>query len=156
MSGPDPQLASAAAVTAAATPQIVPVARVLAVTADIAFYAKVLNAATSARWRTDWARSMRRAVEICGRKPVSIVIYDGNLPGVGWQWAFDRLFTVAYLPRLLLAADSVDENLWRDVLSRHGYDVVERSANPDHFRRVFRFASLSLALAGDPAAVGSV
>jgi hypothetical protein len=38
----------------------------------------------------------------------------------------------------------VDESLWREVLRRHGYDVVYRSAGSEELRRALRFAWLSL------------
>jgi hypothetical protein len=123
--------------------------RVLAVTADLCFYSSVLNAATSARWRTEWARTLNRAVEICRLKSPPIVIYDGNLPGVEWGWAFDLLSAVPGRARILLAATSIDEELWRNVLSRHGYDVVERAASSEQLGRVFRFAWLSLPTPAD-------
>jgi DNA-binding response OmpR family regulator len=123
--------------------------RVLAVTADLAFYSGVLSAASSARWRTDWARTLNRAVEICRLKSPPIVIYDSNLPGFDWRSAFDRLSAVPSHPRILLAAPSIDEELWENVLRRHGYDVVERAANSEQLERVFRFAWLSLPTPAD-------
>ncbi len=121
-----------------------PVPHVLAVSANVAFYAAVLGTGTDAHWRIDWARSLHRAVETCTAKAVPIVIYDTNLPGVNWQWAFDCFAAIAHAPRVVLAAASVDEDLWCDVLDRRGYDVVERSASPDSLRRILRFAWLSL------------
>jgi DNA-binding response OmpR family regulator len=118
--------------------------RVLAVTADLGFYAGVLNAASSAQWRTEWARTLNRAIEICRSKSPPIVIYDSNLPGVEWGWALDRLSAAPHNPRILLAAPSIDEELWKNVLRRHGYDVVERAASSEHLGRMFRFARLSL------------
>ena len=118
--------------------------RVLAVTADIGFYAGVLSAASSAQWRTEWARTFHRATEICRLKSPPIVIYDSNLPGIDWEWAFERLSTLPNRPRILLAAPSIDEELWRNVLRRHGYDVVERAASSEQLGRAFRFAWLSL------------
>jgi hypothetical protein len=117
---------------------------VLAVTADLCFYAGVLNAATSAGWRTEWARTLNRAVEISRLNSPPIVIYDGNLPDAEWGWAFDRLSSVPSRRRILLAAPSIDEELWRNVLRRHGYDVVDRAANSEQLGRAFRFAWLSL------------
>jgi hypothetical protein len=118
--------------------------RVLAVTADLGFYSGVLSAASSTRWRTDWARTLNRAVEICRLKSPPIVIYDSNLPSVDWRFAFDRLSALPSHPRILLAAPSINEELWENVLRRHGYDVVERAANSEQLERVFRFALLSL------------
>jgi len=123
--------------------------RVLAVTADLCFYSGVLNAASSAEWRTDWARTLNRAIEICRSKSPPIVIYDSNLPGIEWGWAFDQLNALPSQPRILLAAPSIDEELWRNVLRRHGYDVVERAASSEQLGRMFRFAWLSLLAPAD-------
>lgn len=123
--------------------------RVLAVTADLRFYSCVLSAASSARWRTDWARTLNRAVELCRLKSPPIVIYDSNLPGVDWRHAFERLSALPGCPRILLAAPTIDEELWRNVLRSHGYDVVEREANSEQLERVFRFAWLSLPTPAD-------
>ncbi len=118
--------------------------RVLAVTADLGFYSGVLSAASAARCRTDWARTVSRAVEIGRVKSPPIVIYDSNLPGVDWRCAFDRLGALPSRPRILLAAPAIDEELWRSVLRRQGYDVIERAANSEQLEREFRFAWLSL------------
>jgi hypothetical protein len=37
---------------------------VLAITADLGFYSAVLNAVTSGRWRTEWVRTLNRAIEM--------------------------------------------------------------------------------------------
>jgi hypothetical protein len=118
--------------------------RVIAVTADLRLYSSVLNAATSARWPADWARTLNRAIEICSAKSPAIVVYDSYLPGVDWGWAFDRLNTVASESRILLAAPSIDEELWKSVLEHQGYDAVERGAGSEQLGRIFRFAWLSL------------
>jgi hypothetical protein len=83
---------------------------VLAVSADLGFYAGVLNAASSVRWRTEWARTLNRAIEICRLKSPPIVIYDSNLPGVEWGSAFDRLSAVPNHSRILLAAPRLTKN----------------------------------------------
>lgn len=121
-----------------------PCAAILAVTADIRLYSTVLDATTSDGWRIRWARSLDRAVEICAAEPIPIVIYDGHLPQIKWTHAFDSLSRTPNRPRLLLAADAVDEPLWREVLRCHGYDAVRRSAGAEELRRTFRFAFLSL------------
>ena len=121
-----------------------PTPHVLAVTADVAFYAAVLGAGTDAHWRIDWARSLYRAIEACSVKALPVVIHDTNLPGIDWRWALDCFAAVAHPPKVVLAAAAVDEDLWRDVLDRRGYDVLERSAGPDSIRRILRFAWLSL------------
>jgi len=72
------------------------------------------------------------------------VIFDRNLPNVDWRRALDQLSAAASNGRVLLAAPEVDEDLWRLVLRRHGYDVLVRSADTEQLKRELRFAWLSL------------
>src|SRR5579862_1445710 len=62
---------------------------ILAITADLCFYSSVLSAASSCGWSADWGRSMNRGLEICGSRPIQIVIYDRNLPGIDWRDALN-------------------------------------------------------------------
>jgi DNA-binding response OmpR family regulator len=117
---------------------------ILTVTADVNFYSGVLSATQSCGWNAEWARSLKRAVEICRSRLTPIVIYDRNLPDVDWRRALDQLSGAAYDARILLATPDVDEDLWRMVLHRHGYDVLARSANAEQLERELRFAWLSL------------
>jgi DNA-binding response OmpR family regulator len=117
---------------------------ILAVTADVNFYSGVLSATRSCGWNAEWARSLKRAVEICHSRLTPIVIYDRNLPDVDWRRALDQLSGTAYDVRILLATPDVDEDLWRMVLHRHGYDVLARSASAEQLERELRFAWLSL------------
>jgi DNA-binding response OmpR family regulator len=117
---------------------------ILTVTADVNFYSGVLTATQSCGWNAEWARSLKRAVEICRSRLTPIVIYDRNLPDVDWRRALDQLSGAAYDVRILLAAPDVDEDLWRMVLHRHGYDVLARSASAEQLERELRFAWLSL------------
>lgn len=121
-----------------------PGARVLAITSDLAFYADVLNAATTVRLSTGWARNVSRALEICSLRPAPVIVYDARLRGIEWRRAFDLLSLFPCHPRILLAADRIDETLWHKVLEHRGYDVVERSAGAHELARAFRFAWLSL------------
>jgi hypothetical protein len=59
-----------------------------------------------------------------------------------WQRALDQLTMAG--GRVLLAAPEIDEDRWRLVLRRHGYDVLARSADGEHLKRELRFAWLSL------------
>lgn len=118
--------------------------RVLTVTNDLGFYSSVLTATESCGWTTEWARSMKRAVEICRSQLVPIVIYDRNLPDVDWRRALDQLNGASCDVRILLAAPEVDEDLWLTVLHRRGYDVLSRSADPEQLQRELRFAWLSM------------
>src|SRR6185437_15659750 len=95
-------------------------------------------------WNAEWARSLKRGVEICRRSLTPIVIYDRNLPDVDWRRALDQLSGAACDVRIILAAPDVDEDLWRNVLHRHGYDVLTRSASAEQLERELRFAWISL------------
>jgi len=75
--------------------------RVLAVTADLSFYARVLNAASSTRWRADWARTLTRAMSYAGQI-TAIVIYDSNLPGTEWGLGIRPIVRRSRSPAILL------------------------------------------------------
>lgn len=117
---------------------------ILTVTADINFYKGVLSATQSCGWNAEWARSLKRAVEICRSRLTPIVVYDRDLPDVDWRRALDELSGTPYDVRILVAAPDVDEELWQTVLHRHGYDVLARSASAEQLERELRFAWLSL------------
>jgi len=117
---------------------------VMALSADVGFYAKVLSAANPFGWRTVWARWLERAIDVYKPGSTPIIVYDVSLPGTDWIRAFDRLCTLPGNPRILLASVRVDEEVWRIVLQRHGYDVVPRSSSPEELMRALHFAWLSL------------
>jgi len=117
---------------------------ILAVTADLGFYSSILCAACSYGWSAEWASSMNRGLEICRSGHILIVIYDRNLPGVDWRYGMDRLSAAASHARIFLAAPRIDEDLWRAVLRRRGYDVLARSAGSEQLKRELWFAWLSL------------
>lgn len=117
---------------------------ILAVTADLGFYSSVLSAACSYGWSAEWASSMNRGIEICRSGAIRIVIYDRNLPCIDWRYGIDRLSAAASQARILLAAPRIDEDLWRAVLRRRGYDVLARSSGSEQLKRELRFAWLSL------------
>jgi len=117
---------------------------ILAITADLGFYSCVSNAVCDWGWSAEWASSIHRGLDVCRSRPMRIVVYDRNLPDVDWRYALDRLSAVRSQPRILLAAPRIDEDLWRMVLHRRGYDVLSRSASAEQLRRELRFAWLSL------------
>jgi DNA-binding NtrC family response regulator len=123
--------------------EVKPQPGVLAVTADLRLYAGVLNAASSAGWRTDWARTLTRAREICAMDSMPVILYDAAMPGIEWPEAIEELAKSQGCCRVLLAAPSVDEDLWCRVLQHGGYDVIPRSAGVGEFGRAFEFAWLS-------------
>ena len=122
----------------------VPYPGILAITADLSFYSSILCAAYSYGWSAEWASSINRGLQICESRVIRIVIYDRSLPRVDWRYALDHLSSAASQARILLAAPQVDEDLWRTVLRRRGYDVLTRSAGSEQLKRELRFAWLSL------------
>ena len=115
---------------------------VLVVTADVTFYSGALHAACAHQLRADWVRTLGRAIEQAAN--ASIILYDADLPDVTWDLAFVLLNPPPEDRRLVLAARTVDEELWRSVLQHRGYDAVPRSAGSQELSRILRFACLSL------------
>lgn len=116
---------------------------ILAITADVGFYSSVLSAAYDYSWRAEWASTMSRGLKICDSQPVNIVVYDRDLPGVDWREGLRSLSRTVTQPRILLAANNVDEDLWRTVLRLRGYDVLSKPARQEQLKRELRFAWLS-------------
>src|SRR5580692_2496978 len=81
--------------------------QILTISADVGFYTWVLSAANSWGWRAEWARSVKRGVEICRSEYTPIVVYDRNLPNVNWLRALDQLSIAAPNGRVLLAAPEI-------------------------------------------------
>ena len=117
---------------------------VLIVTADLCFYSSIVNAAARLNWRTELARTARRALEIHESELARIVVCDRDLPDVDWCWLFENLAAAGPRSRLLLASRHVDETLWRRVLACHGYDAIERAATSAELSTTLRFAWASL------------
>lgn len=116
---------------------------ILVISADLGFYSRILSAAYQFSWSADWSSTMSCGLKICGSKPVDIVVYDRDLPDVDWREGLRALSRVATPPRVLLAASTIDEDLWRTVLLLRGYDVMPKLANSAQLSRELRFAWLS-------------
>jgi len=118
---------------------------VIAITTDIRYYSTLVCAAASAGLRLHWARSFERAMEMSRAASRAILVYDSDLPDVGWQWAVPILADVHENFRVLLAvpAASIDEEVWRSALAHRSYDIVSKTAGSHDLSRSLHFAFLA-------------
>lgn len=116
---------------------------VLALTADDRLYYLLLSASIDLGWRIRWARTVRRAFELCCASPTPLVVCDERLPGLDWREALPDLAKLPDHPAVLLAMSEVNENVWEEVLRGRGYDAVCRAASTQEWKRELRFAWLS-------------
>ena len=75
----------------------------------------------------------------CGRLP--IVICDRDLPDGGWRQLLEETESLASPPKFIVFSRFADEELWMEVLSAGGHDVLRTPFDAREAYRVVRFAS---------------
>ena len=115
----------------------------LVVTPDDRFYCSLLYIATSRGWKTQWARTVCRGLDVLRSQTVTVVVLDWFRSEMDWRTAMAELSAIPHQPRILLASPAIDEDLWDAVLTHRGYDVVPRDGDPEQLIRTVRFACRS-------------
>jgi DNA-binding response OmpR family regulator len=112
----------------------------LIVTRDQRLLSAVSYIVTSHGWISRWASSVTMAKERLRSRPIPFVLYDGQTSAEDWSSAIGRLRWVPEEPYIILAAERVDERLWRRAISMEFYDVVARDLQEDHLLATLTFA----------------
>jgi DNA-binding NtrC family response regulator len=113
----------------------------LAITPDTGLFADLQYAAARRGWTVRWARSVTAAIAFLASRPTPVILYDWYSASEDWTASIDRLTMLPGNPCIILAADRVNERLWRRALDRNVYDVVCRSGQFEHLLATLRFAS---------------
>jgi DNA-binding NtrC family response regulator len=113
---------------------------VLAITADLDFLSRLLEASGTSDWTVRHALSFDDAVVILSREPFPVIVYDSDLLEVPWKLALPRLAATAGGACILLASRVADEYLWQEVVRCRGYDILAKSAGMDRMVTTLRFA----------------
>jgi hypothetical protein len=116
---------------------------VIALTSDDRLYYLLLSASIDLGWKISWARTIERAFELSCSGPMPLMVCDERLPGINWREALPAIAGFPDHPAVLLAASEINESMWEEVLRRHGYDAVSRTAGSEEWKRELRFAWLS-------------
>ena len=114
--------------------------RVLALTSNDHFYARLVDIATAGGWEIRRAGELPEALEILRSQTAPLVIFDWDENGQDWRLSLDRLCAAPGHPCVLLASRVLDENLRQEVMRFRGYDVLPRSADREEIVRTIQFA----------------
>ena len=77
-------------------------------------------------WELQFTSSPREGVRLASQSHFELILCDRNQPGYPWREVMDRLAACSPRSCILLVSPVSDDNLWRDVLQRGGYDVLIR------------------------------
>jgi DNA-binding NtrC family response regulator len=113
---------------------------VLAITPDTCLFSSLQYAANQQGWTVRWASSVNVAIAILGCWTIPVVLYDSCEGLEDWTEAIDRLKMLPDNPCVVLAAGTVNENLWRYAIGLRAYDVVCRTGKPEELFTTLRFA----------------
>jgi ActR/RegA family two-component response regulator len=114
--------------------------RLLLITADREFRERFERVATENRWEVKNAESVDEAISLVGSKTMPLVAYDWEPAGEDWLTGLDKLASLPCRPCVFLVSRVLDSNLWQELISHGGYDVLARSAESEEIRRNIAFA----------------
>jgi hypothetical protein len=112
----------------------------LAISPDTCFFSSLVHIAAPYDWEVRWTRSIKGAVDILANGSAPVVIYDCCSATEDWSTSIARLMLLPDAPCIILAARLVDEELWRQAINQHVYDVVCRSGHNQHLIATLEFA----------------
>lgn len=114
--------------------------RVLAITADDAFYADLVDLGASREWEVHRAGALHNGIELAQSLLIPLVILDCGGSSRNWRREMSRICDTPPHPCVLLASRVVDDNLRQEVLRHRGYDIYPRTGNREQAARVIEFA----------------
>jgi DNA-binding NtrC family response regulator len=112
----------------------------LAISPDTRFFSSLVHVAAPYDWEVRWARSINGAVDILANGSAPVIIYDCCSATDDWSMSIARLMLLPEAPCVVLAARQVDEELWRQAINHHVYDVVCRTGHYQHLLATLEFA----------------
>lgn len=75
-------------------------------------------------WAYQTADTCGEALRVLRRDPVPVVITEENLPDGDWKLLLSALASQSPRPELIVYCDRLDDELWAEVLTLGGYDVL--------------------------------
>ena len=114
--------------------------RFIVITADEEFYLKLGQIAGSCDWKIARVASIDEAEALIRNKPAPLVVYEGDSGDGNWRSGLRRLNELPTHPCVLLASSVSDDNLLREVIRNHGYDILPKSAPKENLIRCLNFA----------------
>ena len=93
-------------------------------------------------WQIDYARNLDEAGKSLLNRVASVVLCERDLPDGSWKEMLTRTRELPLIPSLLVVSRHADDNLWADVLSSGGYDVLPKPFDRRETIRVISMACL--------------
>ena len=87
-----------------------------------------------------FAETCGEAWNIANRLQAPVVLCERDLPGMAWQDMVRILAAAAPHPCVILTSQVVDDYVWREIVTRGGYDVLARPLRGDDAVRAIRLA----------------
>ena len=92
-------------------------------------------------WRVTFVRDMERAESVLARTAVGVVICDSAVDaGAGWKAALRLVSGMRRPPLLIVTGPPSDSDLWSEVISLGGYDMLLKPFCADEVSRVLGVA----------------
>jgi DNA-binding NtrC family response regulator len=87
-----------------------------------------------------FAETCGEAWNTANRLQPLVVLCERDVPGMQWQDAVRILASAAPHPCVILTSPVVDDYVWREIVTRGGYDVLARPLRGDDAVRAIRLA----------------
>jgi DNA-binding response OmpR family regulator len=118
--------------------------RIVVVTRDPDEWHSLHAIAGAENWMLLWAHSSQMAREIVVRYHVPVVICDRDLPNEDWRRILCEMADLRPPVRTLVAAESANEELRREVVQHRGLEILTKPFNPQLVARIVRLAATVL------------
>ena len=91
-------------------------------------------------WRIEHATSLEDAGKRLHEKVASVVLCERDLPDGDWKDLLPRVRKLALVPSVVVISRHANDDLWADVLSSGGYDVLSKPFDRRELVRVVGMA----------------
>src|SRR6185369_7509128 len=94
----------------------------------------------NASWQIDYATNLEEAGKCLQQKVASVILCERDLPDGTWKDLLTRTRELPLVPSVLVVSRHADDDLWADVLSSGGYDVLPKPFDRREMVRVIGMA----------------
>ena len=91
-------------------------------------------------WQIEYAKDLEDAGKCLQRKVASVILCERDLPDGTWKDLLHRTRELPVIPSVLVVSRHADDDLWADVPSSGGYDVLPKPYDRREMVRVIGMA----------------
>jgi DNA-binding response OmpR family regulator len=100
--------------------------RVLSISAVPEDYQALRTILNDPLWQITKAGTCKSAIARLGRRHISVVVCECNLPDGSWRDILNHITELADPPVLIVTSRLADEHLWAEVLNLGGFDLLAK------------------------------